>query len=761
MKKKSNHGIVDIIINKRKWIEKIFMILILISLICFPFVGVNYDLTKYLPDYAPSKQGLNLMEQEFGYPGTARVMISDVSIYEAKLYKDKISNVDAVDMVLWADSDTDIYQSNLFINYDNIKDYYKDNCAVMDVTFKGGDSDSSTHKAIDEIKKITGDKGSFMGSAVENKSLSETLSKEISIAMVIAVVLIAIILTLTTNSWFEPVLFLMIMGIAIIINMGTNIIFGTISFLTFSIAAILQLAVAMDYSIFLLHSFTRERQAGLEPTQAIANAVRTSVISILSSGATTIVGFIVLALMNFKIGSDMGFVLAKGIVISLITVLLLMPALILRWSDKIEKTAHRMFIPPFNCISNLIYKSRYVLFAVVVLLVLPAYVGQTMNNFTYGNSALGASKGTVVYDDTEKINKIFGRSNLILAMIPNDSLVTEKKISDDIEDLYYVKSVTSIANKLPEGVPESIIPKSITNELHTDDYSRIMIFVKSSDESDLAYEASDKIKSIVNKYYPGKSYVVGVTPSTQDIKDILTKDYNRVNIISLIGVIIVVMITFKSGIIPIVVMIPIQIAIFFNMAIPYLIGDEMMYMGYIIVSCIQLGATIDYSILLTNNYLDARTQYDKKESALHAISRSALSILTSGTILTTVGYGLYFTSTVNAVAGIGRLVGRGALFSMILVLGLLPMLLLKFDKIIFSQKARMEKLLKFAKARNKKIRLTARNRLEIRHKKAKERRKKISKALKGKIKHKDIDRNKSKIKDKKSEERSIEYDKKK
>lgn len=683
---KNNNFLINLIINKRNIIEKIFIIILVISLILFPFVKVNYDLTEYLPETATSKIGINILEDEFGYPGTARVMIEDVSIYEAKLLKDKIENVNGVDMVLWADSIIDIYQGNNFIDYENIKDYYYDNCAVMDLTFDEGDSSELTSKAIDEVKNIAGDKGYFCGPAVESKSLNETLSKEITIALVMAVIMITIILCLTTTSWFEPFLFLMVMGIAIIINMGTNIIFGTISFLTFSMAAILQLAVAMDYSIFLLHSFTREKAKGLSNNEAIGNAIRLSTLSILSSGATTIVGFLALALMNFSIGRDMGLVLAKGIVISIITVLVLMPSLILRFAERIERTAHKLFIPPFTKFAEAIYKLRKIIIIIIVIIAVPSYVSQNMNNFLYGNESLGASEGTKVYSDTEEINRHFGRSNLMIVLIPNLSNVREKELTEKLEDLYYVKSATSLASKLPEGIPERIIPQKTTSQLHTKDYARILLYTKTKGESDMAFKAADEITEVVKSYYPDDYHVIGVTTSTQDIKEIITKDYNYVNGISLLGVLIVILFTFKSGIIPVIVIIPIEIAIFINMAIPYVAGEKLIYVGYIIVSSLQLGATIDYSILLTNNYLDLRKEYNAKESGLHAIANSALSVFTSGAILTSVGYGLYFVSSVGAIADMGHLVGRGALLSTTLVLGLLPILLIWTDKIIVRKK---------------------------------------------------------------------------
>lgn len=691
MKEKINQlkklDIINIIVTNRKIVERAFIIAVIVSAICACFVEVNYDLSEYLPDSASSKAGLNLMEEEFGYPGTARVMIGPVTLYEAKIYKDKIAAIDGIDMVMWADTTTDIYKANIFIDYDNIEDYYKDNYAVMDITFDEGDSGRMTKQAIREMQKVVGDKGYYTGSAVQNKSLNETLTREIAIAMLMAVVMIAVVLCITTTSWFEPVLFLLIMGIAIIINMGTNLLIGRISFLTFSVAAILQLAVAMDYSVFLLHTFTREKANNVSAEKAVENAIRNSVTSILSSGATTIIGFIVLMLMKFSIGKDMGFVLAKGIVISLITVLVLMPALLLRWGDRIEKASHRSFMPPFRKLGNFVYKVRYPVIIITALLVTPAYVAQNMNKFTFGNSALGSSPGTKVYDDEQQINTRFGRSNLLLAIVPNANMVTEKALTDELDDLYYTKSVTSLAGVLPEGIPLSILPESAKSLMHTENYSRILIYIRTADESDFAFQCTNEIRDIMNKHYPQGAFLTGLTPSTEDIKDTITKDYNFVSILSAIGVALVVMITFKSLIIPLIVIIPIEVAIFFNMSLPYFTGETLLYMGYIIVSCIQLGATVDYSILMTNNYIDSRREYSEKGRAVkHTVSRSALAIFTSGAILIIVGYGLYFTSTVSAIAGIGHLVGRGALISLILVLFLLPGLLVLADGIIIKQK---------------------------------------------------------------------------
>ena len=683
MKSKQGHSPVELIIHKRKWIEKLFSILFVVCLLCIPLVGVNYDLTKYLPDDAPSAQALDIMEEEFTYPGIGRVMLQDVTLYEAKAIKDRIADVDGVDMILWCDSETNIYGSSAFIDYEGIEDYYKDGCAYMDITFLESDSSERTHKAVKEIRRIIDGRGVMAGSAASDTDLGPTINTEVAHVMMLAVVVIFLILTLTTTSWFEPLLFLMVMGIAIVIGMGTNLLFGEISFMSNAVGAVLQLACSMDYSIFLLHAFTREKDSGVEAEQAMANALRTAVSSIGASGATTVVGFLALALMRFGIGKDMGFVLAKSILCSLGTVLLLMPALILRFQDRIERTAHRPFLPSFRKMGEFAYKIRIPLTVAVLLLVIPCYIGQGMADFSYGNEALTSSPGMEVYDNEQLMNEKFGRSNMMLALVPTGDNVTEKAMTDELSDLPYVRQCLGLASALPSGIPEDFLPGSITEQLHSEHWARIIVNVRSAGESNAAFQYTNEIRDIVQKYYPDTdSYVVGVTPATQDIRDIITADYGAVNVISLLGVALVVALTYKSLLLPLVVLIPIESAVFINTALPYIYGQRTMFLGFIIVSCVQLGATIDYSILMTGNYLDARARSSKKEAAIHTVEQSALSILTSGLILAVAGYGLFFLTSVDAIGSLGRLIGRGALLSMFLVLFMLPACLMAFDRFI-------------------------------------------------------------------------------
>lgn len=676
-------------VEKGKAIEKIFFLAVAVCGFCYMFVGVNYDLSKYLPDFAPTKQALDVMEEEFGYPGMARVMVKDVSLQEARTIRKRIAEVEGVELIVGSDLATNVYAGGAFLGNSLSDQFYKDGSAMFQIIFQEGDANESTHEAIRQIYDIVGkDRGCFAGSAVSSKERQESISREISVAIAMAVVIIWLILTLTTTSWFEPFLFILVMAVAIILNMGSNLMFGRISFFTFSTAAILQLAVSMDYSIFLLHTYTAFKNTGLDTKEAMEKAIGEACSSIMASGATTIVGFLVIALMKFKIGKDVGFVLTKGIICSLLTVMLLMPTLILRFDRRIEKTAHRPLLPSFDGLGKVMYRIRIPVLAAALTCAVPCYFGQSMNYFYYGDDALGSGPGTRVYEDSREIESVFGKANVVIAMVPNGSVVKERELTKKLGEQEFIDYALSMAGTLPQGIPESFLPGNVTKQLRTDKYARILISMKTVEESEYSFACSRRLTELVKSYYPEDSYVIGMTPTTIDIRDILTEDYSRVSIISLLGVAVVVMITFRSVMVPILVIIPIEVAIYLNMTLPYVFGESMVYIGYIIVSCLQLGATIDYSILMTNNYMEMRETMDSRESAVAAISKSALSVITSGSILTVVGYLLYFTSTIQAISQVGRLVGRGALLSMVLVLSLLPALLAGFDKPIRRQQER-------------------------------------------------------------------------
>ncbi len=672
------------IVHRRRFISKLYVLIVIICTIIFPMVGINYDMTEYLKEDMPSKKAIDITDKEFGMQGMARLMINGISITQGKDIKNRIEQVEGVDMVLWLDSDIDdLYAPTSFIDQDDIKDYYQDGSILFDITFVEDDSSELTHQALTEIQKIAGENSYIGGSSIENKSVKDTLIKEVAIAMCIAVPIVFLILMITTTSYLEPVLFLLITALGIIINLGSNIIFGKISFFTFSVAAILQLAISMDYSIFLLHTFTREKENGEEDEEvAMENAISKSIVSILSSGLTTIVGFVALALMQFEIGKDMGLVLAKGIVISLFSVIFFMPSMILKYSEKIEKTRHKPFVTITERFSKLVYKAHYLIIPILLVIIIPCYVGQNMNTFLYGNDALGSSQGTAVYADKLTIEEKFGKSNMMLAIVPRENNIKEKEMGEKLEELPSVRYAKTIASELPAGIPESFLPSQTTKKFHSDNYTRYLISVYTDGESQAAFDAVNDIQAILDTYYPNENYIAGGTPSTLDIKNVIENDYKFVNLVSILGIGIIILFTFKSFFAPIVLLAVIESGIFINMTIPYLAGDSMIFMGYLIVSCIQLGATIDYGILMTENYLNCRENKSKKEAAIGAIKRSSLSVLTSGFVLTAAAFTIGKISTVAAISQIGLLIARGAVLSMILVLSVLPTLLALSDKLI-------------------------------------------------------------------------------
>jgi len=693
----------DFIVDHNKKIRNIIMVLVVVFACCYPFVAVNYDLTKYLPDAVESKSAINKMRDIFGYPGTGRLMLKDVSIYEAKQYKNQIEKVDGVDQVVWCDMTTQIYGSSEFIDYDKIDDYYKNGNAVMDITFKEGDTSKRTHKAIDEIESIIGDRGYLVGMSPTNKFTEESVKSALAEIMVIVVVLIFLILLFTTTSWFEPVLFLTVIGCAIAINKGTNIFLGEISYITNNICDILQLATSMDYSVFLLHAYERERKKGMDKESALKLGLMSTITTILASSLTTFFGFIVLIFMRFSIGWDMGIVMSKGIICSLLMVIFLMPSLILSWSDKIEKMKHKSFFPDFHKFSVLVNRvSPFILLASLTVAG-PIYFAQSMNNFMYGPDATGAGPGTSMYEHSQEIDREFGRSNLIVAIFPDTDRIKEKELCDELDELDYVKKVMGMGAYLPEGTPESFLPKSVSELFHKEGYARLLIYIKTKPESPTAFKCSDEISGIIKKYYPEEAYITGNTPTTKDMENVLVPDYNLVNALAMISIFLVVAISFKSVVLPFVAMVPIMMAIYLNMSFPYFAGDELIFIAYAVVSCVQLGSTIDYAISSTENYIQCRQKgLEKKEASVRMTELSFPSILTSGLILVVCGYAISIISAIPAIGQVGHLVGRGAIFSVIFVTSLMPFLFRLSDRLITGtfksrHERRKEKIRQFRK----------------------------------------------------------------
>lgn len=658
----------------------VFTLLLVFSVFSAPKVNVNYDMADYLPEDSHSTISLDLMNVEFDKgPPNVRIMLEDATIAEALSYKEKLSKVEGVKEINWLDDTANIEQPLEMIDKETLNSWYKDNKPLFTLVIDEGDGMQQT---ISDIKEIVGDKGVVAGSAVVSGFAMFSTDEEIQKIITFIIPLIIVILMISTSSWFEPVLFLFTVGISILINMGTNIFLGEISFITNATGAILQLAVSMDYAIFLLHRFADFREEGMDIKEAMANAMKKSYTSILSSGITTILGFLALALMRFKIGPDLGIVLAKGVVFSLLSVMLLLPVLTMYTYKIIDKTHHRSFMPKFDKFSKFALKIGPLVVIGVLIAVWPAYLAQGKNQFSYGASSMASGEDTSMGRDTKKIDDVYGKSNQLVLLVPSDNPVAEKAVGEEINNIEGVSDIISYSMTVGNEIPKEFVPEDEMSSLVSKNYSRMIITLQAEEESDIAFNAIKSIREIGKMYFDDDYYLAGGTASAYDIKETVTKD----NIITTLGAIIaigiVILFTYRSLSIPIILLLAIESSIWINLSYTYFAGASIAFIGYMVISAVQLGATVDYAILFANGYLENRKNYNKHDSAINTLKSSTGSILTSGTILALTEFMLGIISSNTVIAQLGILIGRRALFSMISVFFFLPTVLILCDRLI-------------------------------------------------------------------------------
>lgn len=665
------------VVKHKKTIIFLFVIATAICAFLSTMVEVDYKFADYLPDDAQSTKAIDIMNEEYDQEvPNVRVMIKNVSIAKALDYKEKIEAIDGVQEVNWLDDATNIYQPLEMMDQDTVNDWYKNKNALYQITM----DESNGYETAMKIRKVIGNDNYMSGEGITNSLTSRTTANEIQKIVMIVVPIVFIILLLTTNSWFEPVLFMATIGIAIMINRGTNLMFGTISFVTNAAGSILQLAVSMDYGIFLLHRFSENRQAGEEAQTAMINAVKQSVGSVMSSGLTTVTGFAALILMRFKIGPDMGWVMVKAIILSLFAVLCLLPALTLIFYLLIDKTEHRSFLPKFRLLSKVVLDWKPVMIVLFVIFMIPSYFGQQKNSFLYGGSKVYQTNATEIGRDMNAIEKEYGVSNQLVLMVPKGDMEKEIELNQQLKEIDGVTSVVSYINSVGEAIPKDFVPKEQLSKLYSKNYSRYVVTVSTEEGNENWQEITSKVENAGKKYYGDKSLMAGNLASTQDLKTTITQDMTRVNILSIAFVFTILLFNFKSMILPVILTLVIEASIWINLTVPYFAGSDLYYIGYLIISSVQLGATIDYGILFTDRYREYRKQMGKKRAAMKTIQSCTMSILTSASILTVAGIVLGTVSTNGVLSQLGILIGRGAVISFILVIFVLPGLLMIFDK---------------------------------------------------------------------------------
>lgn len=674
MKEKFFRGVV----KHRKPITVFFLICVVVCAYLQSFVSVNYDMNDYLPEDTASTVSLDKMEEEFGSGiPNARVMIQNVTVAQALEKKEELEKIDGVSEVIWLDDVVDITIPLEMVEEDIVDDYYKEETALYSVTIE----EEKTVATVDAIRELIGKENAMTGTAVDKAVATTSTTQEIGRIVKIAVVFVLFILFLTTTSWFEPVILLLSIGIAVIINAGTNLIFGEISFVTNAAGNILQLAVSLDYSVFLLHRFKELRREIMDPEEAMVQALCKSTNSILSSGLTTVIGFLALALMRFQIGPDLGLALAKGIALSLIVVFVLSPGLILYTHPLLEKTSHKEFMPSFNGFGKLVKKCMIPFSIIFAILIIPSYLSSVSNSYYYGSSHI-FGEDTKLGKDTAKIEKVFGLSNSYVLMVPEGDFAKEKELSDALKEIPQVSSILSYVDNAGAEVPTEYVDEEILSKLLSDHYSRMVITVETDYEGEEAFSVVEQMRSIANEYYPDMYYLAGATVSTYDLMETVTADMISVNLVSIGAVFIVLLFSLKSISLPVILVLAIETAIWLNLSVPYYADAPVFYIAYLIISSIQLGATVDYAILMTDRYLEYRQNCVRGEAIGKTISSVMVAILTSGTVLTAVGFFLGKMTTHGLLAQLGMLIGRGTLCSLIMVVFVVPGLLYLFDRVI-------------------------------------------------------------------------------
>jgi len=665
------------ILKHKKPIVITFFILAIISAIVQFGVPVNHDMVSYLPDDTSSIEAMETMDKEFdGETANTQVMMKDISIPEAMAFKGELEAVEGVSEVTWLDDAIDMQTPIETADSDTVESYYKDGNALYSFHVEEGTEVETTNA----VYELIGEENAMSGDAVNTARSQEMTAEETANAAMILVPIIIVILLLSTRSWIEPVFFLTAIGISILINMGTNIFVGEVSFITQAVAPILQLAVSLDYAIFLLHSFDDYRQEMSDPKEAMKAAMKRSFPAIAASASTTFLGFTALMFMEFGLGADLGLNLVKGILLSFISVMVFLPALTLMLYKWIDKTQHRPLIPNKYNIGKFFIKLRVPVLLLVMVLIVPAFLGQSQTEFLYGSGE--QPENTRAGSDATEIENIFGQTTPMVLLVPKGDIGKEVELVQELDELNHIQSIISYVNTVDPGIPPEYLGESQTEQFFSENYSRITLNTSTDAEGEEAFTLVENVRSIADEYYGDDYQALGESVTLYDMKNIVEQDNTLVNVLTVVTIGLVLLVTFRSISIPVVLLLTIQSAVWINLSVPYFANESLVYIGYLIISTVQLAATVDYAILFTEDYTQNRKEMKAKAAIKKTIDEKIFSIGVSASILSSVGFILWITSTDPIVSSIGLLLGRGALLAFIMVVLLLPALLLVFDRVI-------------------------------------------------------------------------------
>ena len=645
---------------------------------------VNYDILSYLPKDIETMVGQDILVDQFGTGAFSLYVVEGMEDKEVSALKSKIENVDHVSKVIWYDSFADLSVPKDMLPeklYDAFNNDDKD-ATMMAIIFDDTTSADETMDAIEEIRKIS-DKQCFLSGmsavVVDTKKLSE---KETPIYVLIAVILSSIILAITMDSIMIPVLFLASIGMAIAYNLGSNIFMGQVSYITKALAAVLQLGVTMDYSIFLWHSYKAQQKEYTDKKEAMAHAIAETISSVVGSSITTVAGFVALCFMSFTLGLDLGIVMAKGVVFGVIACVTILPSLILVFDKAIEKTTHKVILPEFKGVGKFIAKHYRIFLVLFVIILIPAIYGYNHTKVYYKlDSSLPDSLESV--QANKELAEAFNMNSTHMILVTNDQSDKDtRNMMSDIENIDGVKFCLGLDSIVGAGIPSNFIPSEVTEALKSDDWQLILVGSEYEVASDEVNNQCTEIENTIDSYNE-KNMLVGEAPCTKDLINITDKDFASVSTVSIGAIFIIILCVFGSISLPIVLVAVIEFAIFINMGIPCFTGTELPFIASIVIGTIQLGATVDYAILMTTKYKRNRLGgYRKFDAVAAACQESVQSIVVSALsfFAATFGVGLY--SDIDMISALCTLMARGALISMCAVILMLPSALMLFDKII-------------------------------------------------------------------------------
>ncbi|WP_303160012.1 RND family transporter [uncultured Ruminococcus sp.] len=668
------------------------VLLLIPSIFGFVSTRINYDILSYLPSDIETMKGQDIMLDEFGKGGFSLVMLDGMDDKDVEKVKEKIEKVDHVCDVLWYDTLADVSLPKEVLP-DDIYDFFNtDNSTMMAVFFDEATSADGSLEAVKEIRSIAGEQCFVSGMSSVVEDIKDLTMQEAPMYVVIAVILTSIILALTMDSFLIPLFFMLSVGMAIIYNMGTNFIQGEISFITEALAAVLQLAVTIDYSIFLWHSYKEEKEKHPgDNKEAMAVAIGKTITSVVSSSITTVAGFLALCFMSYELGMDMGIVMAKGVVIGVICCITVLPSMILVFDKALEKTMHKDLVPSLEKPSKFIIKHHAAFIVLFIVVLIPAVYGQINTNVYYNlTDTLPKDLNSVIANT--KLDEEYNMATTHMLLVDAD--MKPKEVNSMLDEMGKVDGVSfsmSLDTLIGPSIPREIVPDSVTKILKSDKWQLMLVGSEYKVASDEENAQIDELSKIL-KSYDKDGMLIGEAAATKDLIDITDHDFKVVNIVSIAAIFIIILVALRSVSLPIILVAVIEFAITVNMGVPCFTNTTIPFIASVVIGTIQLGATVDYAILMTTRYKTERNAgKDKHEAVTIALTTSMKSIMVSalGFFASTFGVGVY--SSVDMISQLCTLMSRGAIISMITVICILPSMLMLFDKVIINTTMGMKK----------------------------------------------------------------------